>query len=93
MRAKTIAGWTAANTVVLVVAMFPVLWILSLSLKKPDDIADGRLIPSGISFDNYDNVFSEVIFTKALRNSLGIALIATVIAVALAAYLVRSRSR
>ncbi len=85
MRAKTIAGWTAANTVVVVVAMFPVFWILSLSLKSPGDISDGRLIPKSLSLDNYDNVFSEVIFTKALRNSLGIALIATVIAVALAA--------
>ena len=85
MRGKQIAGWGAANVVVLVAALFPVFWILMLSLKQPEDVSDGRLIPSGISFDNYDNVFSEVIFTSALRNSLGIALIATVIAVVLAA--------
>jgi multiple sugar transport system permease protein len=82
---KRTFGWASANTVVLVAAMFPVLWILSLSLKKPADVADGRLIPKSFSLENFDGVFSEVIFTKALRNSLGIALIATVIAVALAA--------
>jgi multiple sugar transport system permease protein len=65
--------------------MFPVLWILSLSLKKPADISDGRLIPSSFSLDNYKNVFKEDIFTAALRNSLVVALIATVFAVALAA--------
>jgi multiple sugar transport system permease protein len=85
MRAKQIAGWTTANTIVLVAALFPVLWILSLSLKKPGDVADGRLIPKGISFENYKGIFKEDIFTAALRNSIGIALIATIIAVALAA--------
>ena len=38
MRGKAIAGWTAANTIVLIAALFPVLWILSLSLKKPADV-------------------------------------------------------
>ena len=85
MRRKAVAGWTAANTVVVIAALFPVLWILSLSLKKPADVADGRLVPKSFSLENYKGVFEEVIFTKALRNSIGIALIATVIAVALAA--------
>ena len=85
MRNRAIAGWTAANTVIVIAALFPVLWILSLSLKKPSQVSDGHLFPRSFSFDNYKGVFDEVIFTKALRNSLGIALIATVIAVALAA--------
>ena len=85
MRGRRIAGWTTANTLVLVAALFPVFWIAMLSLKTPEQINDGRLIPKAFSLANYDNVFSEVIFTKALRNSIGIALIATVIAVALAA--------
>ena len=93
MRGKVIAGWTTANTIVLVAALFPVFWILSLSLKKPADVADGRLIPKSFSLENYKGVFEEVIFTKALRNSLGIALIATVIAVALAASAPPTRSR
>jgi multiple sugar transport system permease protein len=81
---KRVFGWASANTVVLIAALFPVLWILSLSLKKPADISDGRLIPKSISFESYKGIFKEDIFTAALRNSIGIALIATIIAVILA---------
>jgi multiple sugar transport system permease protein len=77
--------WGAINTVVLVAALFPVFWILMLSLKDPATLNDGRLIPSKWSFTNYEGIFEQDVFTKALVNSIGIALIATVIAVVLAA--------
>ena len=82
---KEVALWSIAIAVVLVYCLIPVLWIVSLSLKKPEDIADQRFIPQSISFENYDQVFSEGTFTSALINSIGIALIATVISIALAA--------
>jgi multiple sugar transport system permease protein len=82
---KEVALWTIALTVVLLYALIPVVWIISLSLKKPADISDGRFLPKSVSFDNYDNVFSTDTFNSALRNSIGIALIATVISIALAA--------
>jgi multiple sugar transport system permease protein len=82
---KEVALWTIAITVVLLYALIPVVWIISLSLKKPADIGDGRFLPKSVSFDNYDNVFSTDTFNSALRNSIGIALIATVISIALAA--------
>ena len=46
---------------------------------------DGRLIPSEFSFANYEGIFEQGVFTDALRNSIGIALISTVIAVTVAA--------
>jgi len=82
---KSVALWSIAITVVIVYALVPVVWIISLSLKKPEDSADQRFIPSSFSLENYDNVFSEPRFTAALRNSIGIALIATVISIVLAA--------
>lgn len=78
-------GWGAANTLIVVVALFPVLWLVSLSLKDPATIADGRLLPSKYTLANYEGIFEQGIFTDALRNSLGIAAIATLIAVTLAA--------
>ena len=78
-------GWGAANILIVVLALFPVLWLVSLSLKDPTTIADGRLLPSKWTLDNYSGIFEEDIFTLALRNSLGIAAIATLIAVSLAA--------
>ncbi|HEX6022369.1 MAG TPA: carbohydrate ABC transporter permease [Solirubrobacter sp.] len=82
---KEVALWSIAIAIVLVYCLIPVLWIISLSLKKPEDIADQKFIPQSISFENYDQVFSEGTFTSALINSIGIALIATVISIALAA--------
>jgi multiple sugar transport system permease protein len=50
-------GWGTANLVVLVVALFPVFWLLMLSLKSPATISDGRLIPSSWSLENYKGIF------------------------------------
>jgi multiple sugar transport system permease protein len=76
--------WALAVLVVLVYALIPVIWILSLSFKTPETIGDGRFIPSKWTLDNYDAVFSTGFFTAALRNSIGIALIATLISLAFA---------
>jgi multiple sugar transport system permease protein len=81
-RQKTL--WALAVVAVLVYALIPVLWILSLSLKAPETIGDGRFIPSKWTLDNYESVFSTGIFNAALINSIGIALITTVISLALA---------
>ncbi|MBP1816591.1 carbohydrate ABC transporter permease [Mycobacterium sp. OAE908] len=74
-------GWTVVNILVVLYALFPVLWILSLSLKPTSSVKDGKLIPSQITFDNYKGIFHGDIFTSALINSIGIGLITTVIAV------------
>jgi multiple sugar transport system permease protein len=78
--------WSIAILLVLLYALTPVVWITSLSLKKPEEIADGKFLPTGgITLDNYDTIFSEDIFNAALVNSLGIAAIATLISIVLAA--------
>jgi len=74
-------GWTVINVLVVMYALFPVLWILSLSLKPTSTVKDGKLIPSAVTFDNYTPIFSGDIFSSALINSIGIGLITTVIAV------------
>ena len=81
-RRKTL--WTMAIFVVLVYALIPVIWIISLSLKTPETIGDGRFLPSDWTLHNYSDVFSTGFFTSALRNSIGIALIATLISLAFA---------
>jgi multiple sugar transport system permease protein len=81
---RRLYGWGAAEAVIVIAALFPVLWLLSLSLKTPATVNDGRLLPKSFSFKNYSSIFDQDIFTAALRNSIGIALISTVIAVTLA---------
>jgi multiple sugar transport system permease protein len=74
-------GWTVVNVVVVLYALFPVLWILSLSLKPTSNVKDGKLFPTQVTFDNYKAVFTGDIFSSALVNSIGIGLITTAIAV------------
>jgi multiple sugar transport system permease protein len=81
---RSLFGWAGANIVVVVFALFPVFWLLMLSLKSPTTINDGRLIPSSWSLENYKGIFEQSVFTRALVNSVGIALISTIIAVTLA---------
>jgi multiple sugar transport system permease protein len=84
MPRRQLFGWSTANLAVLIAALFPVFWLLMLSLKTPATIADGRLIPAAWTLENYKGIFQQDVFTLALRNSVGIALISTVIAVAIA---------
>ncbi|MCW0216195.1 MAG: carbohydrate ABC transporter permease [Pseudonocardia sp.] len=73
--------WSVANLVVLLYALIPVLWILSLSFKTADTVTDGNFIPRSWTFENYAQVFQIDLFTSALINSIGIAIISTVLAV------------
>ncbi|MCI2417739.1 carbohydrate ABC transporter permease [Saccharopolyspora sp. K220] len=77
------AKWTVLNIVVVVYALLPVMWILSLSFKSADTLSDGNLIPREWTLENYAAIFQTTEFTRALLNSIGIALIATAIAVVL----------
>jgi multiple sugar transport system permease protein len=84
MGERRIFGWSVGNAAILLFALFPVLWIVLLSFKSPATITDGRFWPAQWSWENYDQIFSQDVFLFALRNSFGIAAIATVIAVVLA---------
>src|SRR3954447_11823163 len=77
--------WVLGTIVVLGYALIPVLWIVSLSLKDPTTIGDQKFFPSKWTTDNYSAVFQGGLgFNHALVNSIGIALITTVIALAFA---------
>jgi multiple sugar transport system permease protein len=84
------ALWTIGLVIIILLALIPVVWITSLSLKPPETIADQRFLPSEVSFENYETLFTggidESPFIKPLINSILIALISTVIAVTLAAF-------
>ena len=87
---------TLGIVVVLAYALMPVLWIVSLSLKtpgtvtvKPEEGFFDAIIPSDATFKNYTALFENGLdgpFLRPLINSIGIALIATVIAIALATF-------
>jgi multiple sugar transport system permease protein len=79
-------GLRLAALAICVWSLAPVVWIVSLSFKQGDDINNRRFWPTTWSFDNYRTVFGTPLFTSALRNSIGISLIATAISVVLAMF-------
>jgi multiple sugar transport system permease protein len=63
-------GFLAAVAVALLVALVPLLWMLSTSLKTNREITqDGTLIPHSFTFDNYANLFRGRSFGSYLTNS------------------------
>jgi multiple sugar transport system permease protein len=80
------AFWAGGLIVVVVYALLPVAWIVSLSLKPTDEITNGKFFPKHPSWDNFSAIREDPQFPAALRNSICIALIATVLAVLLATF-------
>jgi multiple sugar transport system permease protein len=81
--------WTVGLVLILLLSLFPVLWLVSLSLKEPETIGEGGLFPDAITFDNYSGLFAggfDSPLLWPLLNSIIIALIATAIAIVLASF-------
>jgi multiple sugar transport system permease protein len=93
--ARARALWSIAILLVVTYALFPVLWMISLSLKPAANIGtDTNFLPKDATFENYKALFqgnSE--FGRALLNSFGIAGISTIIAIVLAAMAAYALSR
>jgi multiple sugar transport system permease protein len=83
-RGKQVSGWSTAIVIIVVASLVPVAWIVFLSLKTPATATDGSFIPHQWTLSNYSDIFKQGIFTDALRNSIGIGLISTFLAVVIA---------
>jgi multiple sugar transport system permease protein len=80
--------WTLWGVLILLWALFPLLWMASLSFKDPATFRGStpQFFPEDWTWDNYSTVFSDSLFTSALRNSFGISLLATALAVVVAMF-------
>ena len=85
---KGVRWWTASGLFILVWAVFPLLWMVSLSFKDPNTFRSSSpsFFPTKWVWTNYKTVFSDSLFTSALRNSIGIAVIATLLSVVVAMF-------
>ncbi|HLL07710.1 MAG TPA: carbohydrate ABC transporter permease [Nocardioidaceae bacterium] len=82
-------GWWVGGALIIVYCLVPVLWIVSLSFKSPAALLDKRFVPKSFSTENYESILTGAaadLFLPSLRNSFGIALIATFISVILAMF-------
>ena len=78
--------WYIGALLILLYALVPVAWIVSLSFKEGADITNQQFWPTDWGWSNYQAAFDSGLFIPALRNSLGISIIATVLAVLLATF-------
>ncbi|WP_073455669.1 carbohydrate ABC transporter permease [Pseudonocardia thermophila] len=75
--------WIIAGIAIVIYALFPIAWIVSLSLKAPADISNGQFLPTIFTWENYELILAgdaAELFLPALVNSFGICLIATALA-------------
>src|SRR5690625_6383723 len=91
MSTRAKVGWLIATLLVLLWSLFPVFSILMTSFKTQDGLFSGTLLPPEWTWENYAEILApggsaQGLFLPALRNSIGISLIATFIAVVLATF-------
>lgn len=83
---KTAVGTWIGFALIMLWCLFPVAWIISLSFKSEGETAAGsaQFLPKEPTFDNYKAIIDNPDFTRALINSFGISLIATLLSVVFA---------
>ena len=83
MSTREKAIWWVAGAAIVLYALFPIAWIVSLSFKAPSDLANAQFLPTDATWENYSLILTgdaSGLFLPSLRNSFGIVLIATAIA-------------
>src|SRR5690554_4412541 len=84
-------GWIVVTAFVLLWSLFPVASILMTSFKTQAGLFSGTFLPEEWTLENYEAILApggsaQDLFLPSLRNSVGISLIATFIAVVLATF-------
>jgi ABC-type glycerol-3-phosphate transport system permease component len=72
-RVQGIAWLTATYIVLILLALltiFPLVWMLLTSVKAPQDVFSGSLLPSTLQLSNYPQVWNDMNFPAHFANSL-----------------------
>jgi multiple sugar transport system permease protein len=86
MKARARGGVILGAVLILVWCLLPIAWIVSLSFKPVAETAAGspQFLPKEWTWDNFSSVLQNDDFQRALINSFGISIIATVLSVIIA---------
>jgi multiple sugar transport system permease protein len=63
-----------------VFCLFPFYWLINVSLKTGTALSESDIIPPSPTLENYDSIFKNENFTSALKNSVIITTITTLLA-------------
>jgi len=89
MSTKEKTGWYLGALLIVLYAILPVAYIVSMSFKSESDLSNKSFFPTNATWENYSGIFAGSgadLFLPALRNSIITCLIATLIAVVLAMF-------
>jgi multiple sugar transport system permease protein len=71
--------WLAVAAIV-VFCLFPFYWLVNISLKTGADLSTSDLVPPNPSLANYESIFQNADFVRALGNSVIVSLVTTLLA-------------
>jgi multiple sugar transport system permease protein len=77
--------WVAVAGVV-IFCLFPFYWLVNISLKTGADLSNADLFPPNPSLDNYESIFRNDDFTRALANSAIVSLVTTFIGIVIGSF-------
>jgi multiple sugar transport system permease protein len=76
---RPVLMWLAVIAIV-IFCLFPFYWLINVSLKTGTDLSESSLFPPSPTLDNYSSVFKNGDFTSALRNSIIVTSVTTILA-------------
>jgi len=77
--------WLAVAAVV-IFCLFPFYWLVNISLKTGADLSASDLFPPNPSLNNYESIFKNDDFTRALANSAIVSLVTTLLGVVIGSF-------
>ena len=72
--------WMLVTAVLAIMAIFPLLYMLSIAFKAPTEVFKSNLIPAKPTLDNFVYVLTEVPFWRYLTNTFIISAVVTAVA-------------
>jgi multiple sugar transport system permease protein len=84
-RRREILTWVSVVLIILF-CLFPIHWLVNTSLKAGQDLSSGGFVPPHPTLKNYDSIFHNSGFTKALRNSVIVAVLTTTISLVVGSF-------
>jgi multiple sugar transport system permease protein len=82
---KPVLLWLAV-VLIGIFCLFPFYWLINVSLKTGPDLSQADLLPPSPSLENYSSIFENSDFTAALRNSVIITGVTTVLALVVGSF-------
>ena len=77
--------WLSVAAIV-IFCLLPFYWLINISLKSGPDLASADIIPPNPTLDNYESIFQNDSFTRALLNSAIVSLVTTLLGVVVGSF-------